>query len=294
MFLRAIVPVASIAALLVIGRQDLSAQSESRDSTVDRAQPALSAEAPGRLTRVDDVPPGTNWVADARTRTYYRAGCPASANIQQSDRLYYATDSILQAEGYTKNECSSSYPRAEAPVRAATPTLALASTPKPFPPDAPATQDTRSRKGFWFSAGLGFGSLGCQDCTGREGSYSGGLALGGTLSQKVIIGVGTNGWYKSVNGVTLSAGTLTALIRFYPSYTGGFFLLGGIGVGSIHTQVAGFGSATETGGGVLLGLGYDIRVGNNVSLTPYWNGFAVRTSNSDANVGQIGLGITFN
>jgi hypothetical protein len=29
-----------------------------------------------------------------------------------------------------------------------------------------------------------------------------------------------------------------------------------------------------------------------VSLTPYWNGFAMSSSNTDANVGQVGLGIT--
>jgi hypothetical protein len=56
--------------------------------------------------------------------------------------------------------------------------------------------------------------------------------------------------------------------------------------------VDGFGNNTETGAGALLGLGYDVRVGSNVSLTPFWNGFAVRTSNDDANVGQIGLSVT--
>ena len=42
----------------------------------------------------------------------------------------------------------------------------------------------------------------------------------------------------------------------------------------------------------LVGLGYDIRVGDNVSLAPAWLGFAARTSNSDANVGQLSLGVT--
>jgi hypothetical protein len=42
----------------------------------------------------------------------------------------------------------------------------------------------------------------------------------------------------------------------------------------------------------MLGLGYDIKIGNNVSLTPFWNGFAVRNSNSDVNVGQLGLNIS--
>jgi hypothetical protein len=108
----------------------------------------------------------------------------------------------------------------------------------------------------------------------------------------VLLGGGTTGWTKSEGGVTLTVGTLVALIRFYPSSTGGFFLLGGLGLGTIHAQVDGFGSESETGAGALLGLGYDIRVGRNVSLTPFWNGFAVRSSNADANVGQLGLGVT--
>lgn len=35
-----------------------------------------------------------------------------------------------------------------------------------------------------------------------------------------------------------------------------------------------------------------IRVRPNKSLTPYYNGFAVRTSNADGHVDQFGLGIT--
>ena len=33
-------------------------------------------------------------------------------------------------------------------------------------------------------------------------------------------------------------------------------------------------------------------VSDNASLTTYWNGFAARTGDADANVGQIGLSIT--
>ena len=51
-------------------------------------------------------------------------------------------------------------------------------------------------------------------------------------------------------------------------------------------------SGSETGVGLVLGLGFDIRVGTNVSLTPFWNGYAVRSSDTNANVGQLGLGIT--
>lgn len=160
------------------------------------------------------------------------------------------------------------------------------------PRAASAQGHPQIRQGFWFNAGAGYGSLGCQDCSGREGALSGGLAFGGTLSRKVLLGAGANGWSKSENGARLSVGTLTALIRFYPSATGGFFLTGGLGVGQVHASVSGLGSATETGVGALVGLGYDIRFGQNVSLTPFWNGFAMSSSNSDANVGQLGLGIT--
>jgi hypothetical protein len=162
-----------------------------------------------------------------------------------------------------------------------------------FSPRAASAQGhPQTRQGFWFNGGLGYGSLGCQDCGSREGGLSGGIALGGTVSRKVLLGGGTNAWTKSENGATLTVGTVTALIRFYPSSTGGFFLLGGVGLGTVRAELAGFGSDSETGVGALVGLGYDIRVGQNVSLTPYWNGFAMSSSNTDANVGQIGLGIT--
>ena len=150
----------------------------------------------------------------------------------------------------------------------------------------------QERHGFWFNGGLGYGSLGCDDCGSREGGLSGGLSLGGTLSPKFLLGVGTTGWTKSEDGATLTSGTVDARVRFYPSRTGGFFLTGGLGLGTIHVSADGFGSDTQTGVGAMLGLGYDIRVGTGLSLTPFWNGFAVRNNRSDVNVGQIGLSFT--
>jgi hypothetical protein len=107
-----------------------------------------------------------------------------------------------------------------------------------------------------------------------------------------LLGVGTTGWYKSEDGVAVNVGTLDARVRFYPSTRHGFSLTGGLGLGTVSLGVAGFGSESETGVGLMLGLGWDIRVGRNVSLTPFYNGFAVRTANADAYVDQFGLGIT--
>lgn len=157
---------------------------------------------------------------------------------------------------------------------------ALAQGPQP-------TGTIPARSGFWFNAGLGYGSLGCDDCTGREGGGSGGLSLGGTITDRFLLGVGTTGWTKEEFGERLTVGTLDLRMRFYPVRTSGFFLTAGIGVGTVT-----FADETESGAGVVIGVGWDVRLSRNVSLTPFYSGFAVRNDNVDANVGQIGLGIT--
>jgi hypothetical protein len=155
----------------------------------------------------------------------------------------------------------------------------------------PATDAGRSlptREGFWFNGGLGLGSYGCQDCDGeRTSGLSGGLSLGGTLNEHVLLGVGTTGFAKDVDGETFTVGTFDARVRYYPSIANGFFLNGGVGLGSMR-----FAGESELGLGIMLGVGWDIRIGGKVSVTPFWNGFAMRNSNVDANVGQLGIGIT--
>ena len=153
-------------------------------------------------------------------------------------------------------------------------------------------QNAQVRQGFWISGGLGMGSLGCDNCgTSRESGLSGDISLGGTLSPRFLLGVGTAGWSKTEDGATLTVATLDARIRFYPWTSNGFFLTGGIGGASVRGSVGGL-SATENGVGGLLGVGYDYRLARNTSITPYWNGFAMKNDRTDANVGQIGLAVT--
>jgi hypothetical protein len=166
--------------------------------------------------------------------------------------------------------------------------------PEPRSP-APSIGRPQTRQGLWFNGGLGVGWAGCVDCLGRETGASGGLSLGGTLSDRVLLGVGTTGWYKSVDGVTLSGGTFDARLRFYPVKQSGFFVTGGAGLGSIAVKVGtlvGDLSDRENGLGLLFGLGWDVRVGRNVSLTPFYNGFAVGVDSGTFFVDQIGVGIT--
>jgi hypothetical protein len=153
-------------------------------------------------------------------------------------------------------------------------------------------QNAQKHDGFWISGGLGYGSLGCDNCGGsREGGVSGGLALGGTITQRFLLGVGTSGWTKEDQGARLTVAEVDARVRFYPWTTGGFFVTGGLGYGSITGSAGGF-SATENGAGAIFGMGYDVRVARNMSITPYWNAYAMKNNNTDANVGQVGLAVT--
>lgn len=148
------------------------------------------------------------------------------------------------------------------------------------------------RDGFWFSGGLGYGTLGCQECDSRIGGLVGGLVFGGSLSQTVLLGVGTANWVRSEDGATLTAGTLDARFRFYPTRKTGFFLTAGLGIGSISADVDGLGSASATGVSAVAGLGYDIPIGKNASLTPFLNAVGIASDNADANFNQIGLALT--
>jgi hypothetical protein len=116
---------------------------------------------------------------------------------------------------------------------------------------------------------------------------SGNLSLGATLTPKWLVGVGTTGFTRTVDGETLTAGSLDARFRWYPSLYNGFFLTFGGGLGHVSLN----GDRT-IGGAAVFGLGYDIRVGRSVSLTPYYNGVGMANDGGDLNFNQLGLGVT--
>jgi len=170
-----------------------------------------------------------------------------------------------------------------------------------------AAQHPQERRGFWIGFGLGYGSAGfsCDSCTGsgRTGALSGFLKMGGTLSQRLLLGGETNGWVKGSGGATETRGNVSVAAYYYVAPTGGFFLKGGVGY-SRYASRGGFVDWTGGGVGLLLGAGYDVRVGRNVSLTPVINLFGGRLGTVDAsgyvgsggythNVVQVALGVTF-
>ena len=141
-------------------------------------------------------------------------------------------------------------------------------------------QHPQERKGFWIGFGFGYGSASasCDGCGSdqREGSYTGFIKLGGTLNDRVLLGSEMNFWMKedNIENATLTLGSIMGTVTFYPKADGGFFLKGGAGwafvdqdfrVGTLNV------TASKSGWGVLAGIGYDIRVWRNTSLTPCVN-----------------------
>lgn len=166
--------------------------------------------------------------------------------------------------------------------------LALAST-------ASAQQAAQTRQGFWIGGGMGYGSMGlhCTGCTGvdRQGGLSGYIKLGGTLRENILLGVESNGWRKSEAGATVTMGNFSGAAYWYPMATQGLFLKGGVGY-SIMRLDDGTTATDDSGFGLLGGVGYDIRVGRNLSVTPVANWFRGGFDGGSADVLQLGLGVT--
>jgi len=178
----------------------------------------------------------------------------------------------------------------------------------------------QERRGFWIGFGGGYGSakLSCDACDngGREGSFTGFLKLGGTLNQRVLLGVEGNAWVKEQKGHTLALGSFTGTVTFYPYASSGFFLKGGVGLSHIDTafREGSLSVTASTGWGVLAGIGYDLRLGRNISITPSVNFYygkpyrdysfeaetfgplqaiTVKIEGGKQNVIDFGIGITF-
>jgi hypothetical protein len=173
---------------------------------------------------------------------------------------------------------------------------------------AAQSQRPNTRTGFWIGFGFGDGSVG-SDCTScgndRTSGFSGHLRLGGTLSRSVLLGGETNGWFHSSGGVDENLGFATFVAMFYPSARGAFYIKVGVG-GMTYTADDGFDRITATAPAGSVGVGYEFRMGSNVSLAPFLNvlgtsaaSFKINglTATSDeeitVNMVQFGLGIVW-
>ena len=147
-------------------------------------------------------------------------------------------------------------------------------------------------RGFWI--GFGFGG-GINLSKGLDGEQLGGgggyLRLGGTPSQKVLLGFESIGWVREVDGATLGRGNASFAVMFYPSEKGGAFLKGGVGTATVARATTSGNSTTATsqgGFGLTVGAGWDVRLGRNIYLTPNLDFlFQWFESKTDLVLGQI-------
>jgi len=156
-------------------------------------------------------------------------------------------------------------------------------------------QRPNAREGFWISFGMGAGwaKLGGDIDIERERGLSGYVRMGGTVSPKLLMGAESNGWVKTERWGNRSLGFLGAVMMFYPSSTGSFYLKGGFGLVSVNYRGVG------SGLGASVGLGNEFRLGRNISLNVFLN--AIHGFGIDTNLGnhlkpnwvQIGLGVTW-
>jgi hypothetical protein len=157
---------------------------------------------------------------------------------------------------------------------------------------AAAQGNPQTREGFWINFGFGIGSLGCDDCDDRVNGTTAHLRMGGTLSQRLLLGGEVNAWAKEEAGVTLSVAHVVPVLIFYPDANGGFYLKGGLGLTAVELDVGAI-SGEENGIGLILGLGYDARVGRNFALTPFFDIAVSQLDGGSLNRYSFGLGFTW-
>jgi len=130
------------------------------------------------------------------------------------------------------------------------------------------------RRGFWFSIGLGAGSVSvtCPECDAasdeRLNGLAGHLRLGGAVSPHLLVGVEGTGWVRNDQGLErrIATASLTALV--YPDRNAGFFIKGS--VGGIRAVVENpILVAVGEGFSWQVGAGIDVYLGRTAALTPF-------------------------
>lgn len=132
-------------------------------------------------------------------------------------------------------------------------------------------QRPQIRQGFWVSMSGGTGNLNwsCDGCAKLD--HGGGaiaLRLGGSTSQNVLLGAEFNYVLVDLGTAEINGGYAAFTVYWYPRATGGLFIKGGAGVGTFYRHSSDTVTAQSTSAAVLLGAGYDIRVGRKISVNP--------------------------
>ncbi len=140
-------------------------------------------------------------------------------------------------------------------------------------PDSGQGQTTPVRDGQWLGVGFGggFDQVSCDICSGDPKSgFAGYVRFGGTLSSRLLIGAEFNGWTRGEESIRQYLGSLSAVLLWYTRPDGSFYVKGGLGAVGYRAAEDGDALTALTVGGQV-GIGYEYRIGDNLSLAPFAN-----------------------
>jgi len=133
-------------------------------------------------------------------------------------------------------------------------------------------QEVQGGDALWFGAGLGPGvaRVSCRICRANRGTAAtGALRLGGRLKRGVLVGAEATLWAGGVEaGVHEAMWGLGAVGYFYPRPRGAFYWKAGIGILSWRSD-DGHDVLSADALGVVVGAGWEMRVGQRFALAPY-------------------------
>lgn len=126
------------------------------------------------------------------------------------------------------------------------------------------------RRGLWVGLGLGMGSAraDCSICTGRATGPAAHAGAGGTISQRILVGVRGTGWFENGAENDRSLVMLAALGTLYPWPDRGFHLEAGIG-GYWYVEEDSANELSTQGLALQVGAGFDLPITRGVSLSPF-------------------------
>ena len=160
-------------------------------------------------------------------------------------------------------------------------------------------QESRTHQGFWISFGLGGGwnltrNLGLAQTS--EAGVAFDLRLGGTPSEKLLVGGEVIGWARTEGDLTVSRGNTNFTVMYYPSVQSGVYLKAGVGVATFMTSLSFLNTTTTTsnsGFGSTAGIGWDVKLGKNFYLTPGLDFLYQRVEDTDNTILLITLSATW-
>ncbi len=166
----------------------------------------------------------------------------------------------------------------------------------------------RYRHGFWGSLGVGAGSESV-DLTDDGLGYSDGLTkptvqlrLGGTVNPHLRLGGELSSWvnsyYDNSGKVVETVGGIFGIAQFYPMARAGLYLKAGAGLGRSALDYSGGPTISDLGFAGVVGLGYDIRVGRHLAITPtldfqYHDYSGAQGGGYRERIGALGVALTY-